>query len=185
MKNSLFESMTVPLRLAVLMWLIFFFEFTYSYDFAYTFGLYPRSITGLIGIIFSPLLHGSYGHLISNTVPFLVLGTLLFWMYPRVANEVFLSIYFLTGVMVWVVARPSIHLGASGIVYGLASFLIFAGFFRRKFKLMLLSVVVLFFYGGIFYGVLPGSPQVSWESHLMGAVVGFWAAQNTGIKKKY
>ncbi|MDX1630208.1 MAG: rhomboid family intramembrane serine protease, partial [Fulvivirga sp.] len=93
-----------------------------------------------------------------------------------VASAVFVRCYFVTNMLVWLLARPSIHIGASGLVYGLASFLIFFGLFRRDLGSLFISLVVILLYGGIFYGVLPSNPLVSWESHFFGAAVGFWTA---------
>lgn len=160
------------------MWAALLFEYTYRIDFAY-FGIWPRSIRGLIGIVTSPLLHGSLQHLASNTIPLLFLGTMLYMFYDRIATRVFLQCYFLTGVLVWIFARPAFHIGASGLIYGLASFLIFFGIFRKDFKSLLISLLIMFIYGGLFYGVLPSTTGVSWESHLLGGVVGFFNAVRT------
>ncbi len=160
------------------MWAVLLFEYTYRIDFAY-FGIWPRSIRGLIGIVTSPLLHGSLQHLASNTIPLLFLGTMLYMFYDRIATRVFLQCYFLTGVLVWIFARPAFHIGASGLIYGLASFLIFFGIFRKDFKSLLISLLIMFIYGGLFYGVLPSTTGVSWESHLLGGVVGFFNAVRT------
>jgi membrane associated rhomboid family serine protease len=92
--------------------------------------------------------------------------------YPLIASRVFLSCYFITGILVWCFARPTFHIGASGLIYGLASFLMFYGLFRKDFKSLLISIIIVLLYGSIFYGVLPSQPNVSWESHLMGALVG-------------
>src|SRR5206468_3667499 len=131
---------------------------------------------GLIGVFFAPLLHGSFVHLFSNTFPLLILGSTMYFFYPRAGNRIFFFSYFITDILVWVFARPSIHIGASGIVYGIAFFLFFIGFFRKDFISVAISVITVFFYGGIVFGVLPGQPFVSWETHLIGAFVGLSCA---------
>ena len=157
-----------------LMWLAFTIDLSFFELSSY--GIRPRTIPGLIGILAAPLLHGNIPHLISNTFPLLFLGTTLFFFYDRIAKYVFYHVYVVTGLLVWIFARPSIHIGASGLIYGLASFLIFFGLFRRDIRSLVISLVIIFFYGTIFYGVLPTQPGVSWESHLMGAIVGGWNA---------
>ncbi|MGB3587615.1 MAG: rhomboid family intramembrane serine protease [Tunicatimonas sp.] len=180
--QSISSSMLVPARLVFLMWGTFVLDQLYPIDLA-MFGVLPRTIRGLIGIITAPLLHGSVAHLVSNTMPVLILGTVLYMFYRRVATQVFLQCYFFTGILVWLFARTSIHIGASGLIYGLAFFLIFFGLFQRDFKSLLISIVILIFYGGIFYGVLPTQSYVSWESHLLGGLIGFLNAVNAGTRR--
>lgn len=169
------SGLVPPLRLCFFMWLVFTIEFYTAISFS-NLGIYPRSISGLIGVFTAPLIHGNFNHLISNTIPLLVLGGSIFFFYPRIATRVFLQCYFFTNILVWVFARPFIHIGASGLVYALASFLIFFGFFKRNFKSVLISVVIIFFYGGLVYGIFPFDDRISWESHLMGAIVGIVTA---------
>ena len=169
------RSFVVPLRFAVLIWMIFFFEVTFKVNLG-VLGIFPRSLFGLLGILFGPLIHGDLLHLVSNTFPILFLGTALFMFYDRIAGNVFFHCYFTTGILVWLFARPAIHIGASGLIYGLAFFFIFFGIFRKDLKSIFLSFVVLVLYGGIFYGILPNQPGVSWESHLLGGIVGVMSA---------
>lgn len=184
MANSQFiAGLNVPLRLVFLMWGIFFLEGYFDIDLG-VFGIWPRRIFGLIGIFASPMLHGSVMHLVSNTVPLLFLGMTLFYFYDRVARQVFFHCYFTTGFLVWVFARPSIHIGASGLIYGLASFLVFFGIFRKDFKSLFISALIIFVYGSMVYGVFPSQPGVSWESHLLGAIVGAVTAMVIARKKK-
>jgi membrane associated rhomboid family serine protease len=175
-RSSLFSSSVVPLRIVFLMWLLFTLEAYYGWPLS-AFGIVPRTWPGLVGIVMSPLLHGNIFHLISNTVPLLFLGSVLYFFYPRLAPTVFFRAYFWTNLLVWLFARPhSIHIGASGIVYALAFFLIFFGIFYRDFRSLIITVVVFLLYGGVFYGILPGDPHVSWESHFAGALVGIGSA---------
>jgi membrane associated rhomboid family serine protease len=153
------------------MWLIFTIQNALQLNLG-IFGIEPRTTLGLVGIITSPMIHGNALHIASNTVPLLFLGWALFFFYPQIGKPVFYFCYFGTNVLIWLFARPSIHIGASGLVYGLAAFLIFFGIFKRDIKSIAISAVVILLYGGLVYGLLPNQPGVSWESHLFGAVIG-------------
>lgn len=174
---------SLPLRLCFLMWLLFTIEMYVGLDLGYL-GILPRNLSGLIGVVTAPLIHGNVNHLVSNSIPVLVLGGTLFFFYPQIAQSVFLKAYFFTGLLVWVFGRPFYHIGASGIVYALASFLVFNGLFHRNFKSVLISLVVLIFYGGMAYGLVVLDSRISWESHLMGAIVGFAAAIFESFKRR-
>lgn len=184
MSQSWFGSSVVPFRLVFLMWAAFYLEFSFGIPLSF-FGIVPLTLQGLIGIFTGPMLHGSLNHLISNTVPLLFLGTVLFFFYERIAGTVFFRAYFWTNILVWIFGRQEAnHIGASGVVYGLAFFLIFFGIFRRDFLSMLISLVVILLYGGVIYGVLPTDPRVSWESHFSGALVGIYTAIQLSSRKK-
>lgn len=137
-------------------------------------GILPRTLKGTIGIITGPLIHGDIFHLISNTLPILLLGILLFYFYHRIAVEIFIWIYLVTGFWTWILARNAYHIGASGIVYGMASFLFFGGIIRKSKQLMTVSGIIILLYGGFLYGIFPDfvEADVSWESHALGALVG-------------
>ncbi len=171
MKKQIF----IPLSFLFTIWVVNIFQFVYRLDFGYL-GIYPRDTTTLFGIFTSPIIHGSWGHLLSNSIPLLVLGLLLFFTYERIAIWVWTFNYFLTGLMVWLFARDSYHIGASGIVYGLASFLLFIGFFRMDIKSIAVSSGVALFYGGMVWGIFPLERGISWESHLFGGIVGLLLA---------
>lgn len=179
--RSIIGSSVVPFRVVFLMWLVFFLEI-YGWPLG-NLGIHPRTLSGLIGIATAPLIHGNLSHLISNTVPLIFLGSTLFFFYHRIAGSVFFRSYFWTNILVWLFARPANHIGASGVVYALAFFLIFFGIFRRDAISILISVLTLLLYGGVFYGVLPTDPVVSWESHLAGALVGITSAVTFSSKK--
>lgn len=182
--SSIFGSAVMPLRVIFLMWAVFYLELILHLPLS-VFGIVPRTPFGLIGILTAPFLHGSFLHLVSNTVPLLFLGTIVFFFYARIGNEVFLRAFLWTNVLVWLFARGEAnHIGASGLVYGLAFFLIFFGFFRRDFLSIFISIIVLLLYGGIFYGILPTDPRVSWESHFAGALVGISTAITYSKKKQ-
>lgn len=170
-----------PLRLCFFMWLIFTIGFYFKLDFGFL-GIHPLHLRGLIGVFTAPLIHGNFQHLLSNTLPLLILGVSLFFFYPRVAERVFLYGYFFTNLLVWFFGRPFYHIGASGLIYALASFLVLYGVFKQNFKTLLISAIVIFMYGGMTYSVFSFDERISWESHLMGAIVGgvsaFILAQN-------
>lgn len=153
------------------MWLIYFVEIQFGIEFS-VFGILPRELMGLIGIVFSPLIHGSIIHLVSNTLPVLFLGVTLYFFYGVIARDVFLFCYFGTGILVWLFGRSSFHIGASGMIYGMASFLFISGMVRTEFRSLIIAIVVAVTYGGLVYGVLPTIPHISWETHLFGALVG-------------
>ncbi|MCU4158108.1 rhomboid family intramembrane serine protease [Carboxylicivirga sp. A043] len=137
-------------------------------------GIKPMSIIGLPGILLSPLVHSDWGHFFANAVPLFVLGTSLFYFYRGISVKVFVFIYLLTGIWVWLGARDAWHIGASGVIYGLAAFLIVGGFIRNYIPLMAISLMVIFLYGGMIWGIFPLKWDVpySWESHLWGSVAG-------------
>ena len=180
---SYFGSSVVAIRLVFLMWLTYSIEYFYGFNFVFL-GIKPRSIEGIPGIIFAPIIHGSLYHLISNTLPLLFLGTTLFFFYQWIGRIVFLRCYFITNILVWIFSpRPTYHIGASGLIYGLAAFLVVFGLLRKNVVSLFISIIVILLYGGIFYGVLPGDPQISWESHLAGALVGTVTAFNLAQKR--
>ena len=182
--TSFFGSSVVPFRLVFIMWLAFSIQFFYGIDLGFL-GIKPRSISGISGILTAPMIHGNLSHVISNTLPLLFLGSILFFFYERIGGKVFFRCYFYTNILVWLLSpRASYHIGASGLIYGLSAFLIFFGLLRRDFVSLLISLAILFIYGGIFYGVLPTDPHISWESHLAGALVGTVTAFNLADKKR-
>lgn len=137
-------------------------------------GIKPLSVNGLIGVILAPLVHSDWEHFFANAVPLFVLGTTLFYFYRGIAFRVFVFIYLLTGFWVWLGGRDAWHIGASGVIYGLAAFLIVGGFIRNYIPLMAISLMVIFLYGGMIWGIFPLKWDVpySWESHLWGSVAG-------------
>ncbi|MEQ9297287.1 MAG: rhomboid family intramembrane serine protease [Cyclobacteriaceae bacterium] len=173
-------NLTPTLRMTFLLWLTFSIQFYLGTDLGFL-GIYPRHFSGLLGVITGPLVHGDWVHLMSNTFPFLFLSGAIYLFYPKIANQVFIQCYLITGLLVWVFGRSFYHIGISGVVYGLAFFLISLGLFRKDFKSLLISIITISIYGGLIYGLLPEDTYVSWESHLMGAIVGVGTAM--GIAK--
>lgn len=171
----LYTSVFMPLVFVALMWLVKIFEALTEHSLV-TYGIYPLTLTGLRGIIFSPFIHGDWNHLISNSLPFLILGFLMLFNYRKVAFKAFIFIYLASGFMLWLTGRPAYHIGASNLVYGFAFFLFFSGVFRKDIQSMALSLFVVFLYGGIVWGLLPLDWHISWEGHLMGGVAGAFMA---------
>ncbi len=136
------------------------------------FGIYPGKLSGLIGIPLAPLIHGSFAHLIANTLPLFILGTTIFHIYPRSAIHAIPIIYLLSGIGVWIFARPSYHIGASGLTYGMMFFIFFIGVLRQDRLPIALSMLVFFLYGGMIWGLLPHDPKISFEYHFFGAMTG-------------
>ena len=168
-------SLIVPMRFVFLMFAVFTVEQYAGMDFGFL-GIYPLSIEGLIGIFTAPLVHGSAQHLLSNALPLLILGGILFYFYDGIATRVFLQCYFFTNILARALGRPFYHIGASGLVYGLALFLISFGFFQRNIRSILISAGTIMLYGGLVYTVFPLDERVSYESHLFGAISGLVTA---------
>lgn len=169
--KTIVGSAIVPFRIVFLMWLFFTADFVYDISFL-TYGIIPRTLVGLVGIASAPVLHGNLQHLLSNTFPLLFLGATLFYFYPHIAKKVFLSSYVLVNILVWIFGRYMIHIGASGLIYGIAAFLIFLGLFRRDMKSLIISLIIALVYGYMIYGLIPQGPKMSWEMHVAGALVG-------------
>jgi membrane associated rhomboid family serine protease len=135
-------------------------------------GLRPRELDGLIGIITYPLLHADWKHITDNSITAFVLLLGLFSFYGRVAWGVVGWSWVMSGVWIWIAARGGNHIGFSGVIYALAAFIFFSGVVRKHYRLMSLSLVVVFLYGSMIWGVLPIQPGISWEGHLFGAIAG-------------
>jgi len=136
------------------------------------FGLRPRSVPGLIGVLSAPLLHGGFAHLFSNTAPLLVAMTSILYLYPRSAVRAIPVIWLGSGLLAWTIGRPTLHFGASGFIYGLLAFVFVSGLLRLDLRSVAVSAVVWFLYGSMVWGVLPIRPGMSWELHLSGAILG-------------
>ena len=171
------QSILFAVGFTALLWLIRTIEWSASLDLG-VFGILPRTPLGMVGIITAPLVHGTFLHLLSNTFPLILLLIATFYFYNKIALEVFLWIYLITGFWVWVAARQAYHIGASGIVYGLAAFLLFSGIFRKDIRSVIVAVAIAFLYNGMLQGLLPNANQqnVSWESHLLGSVAGMFCS---------
>jgi len=161
----------IALGFVALIWLIQLWNWGLGLELE-RFGVRPREWVGLPGILFAPLLHGGFAHLAANSLPLLVLGTGMLHLYPNSALKVIPWVYLGPGIAVWLFARPSVHVGASGLVYGLVSYIFAAGLIRRDKRAIAASLLVCFLYGASVWGVLPILPGVSWETHLAAALIG-------------
>lgn len=138
----------------------------------YKFGLLPRNLTGVKGIFLAPLIHSDFNHLINNSISIYILLVALVYFYKDLWYKIFFQSWLLSGIMVWIGARQNYHIGCSGLVYALASFIFFSGVFRKNTNLMAVSLLVVFIYGGMIWGVLPIFHKISWEYHLFGGITG-------------
>ena len=167
-----FDTLIIPLLFVFIMWFVFFVEITFGHDFT-KYGIYPRSFFGLRGVIFSPFIHSTSKHLYNNTMPILILSTALFYFYKNISWKVLLFGWILSGFLTWLIGRTSYHIGASGLIYVLVSFILFKGLFTHNLRLIALSLVVVFVYGSMFWYVLPiAEERISWEGHLAGFISG-------------
>ena len=155
----------------VCIWIVHIYSLLADIELSYL-GIYPREVDGLVGIITAPLIHKDWEHLFSNSAPLLVSMTIIHYFYKRVALSSFFLIYLLTGCAVWMFGRSVYHIGASGVVYGLISFIFWSGVFRRNIKSIVLALIVTILYVGYLEGIVPFQEGISWESHLLGLIVG-------------
>lgn len=174
-KKKFKKGLLIAFSLLIIIWLVKIFELSSGISFVH-FGVLPRNISGLIGIVLFPFIHSGFEHLISNSFPILLLVTAIFYFYPTSSLKVLIIIYFLSGALLWIIGRESYHIGASAVVYGLVTFVFFSGIIRWDRRSIVLSLLVTFLYGGFTWGVLPIDESVSWEGHLSGALVGLLCA---------
>ncbi len=174
-KKRLLRSLIVPAVLLGIIWLVKLYEIIFHADFS-DYGIIPQTITGLRGIIFAPLLHADASHAFANSAPLFILTAALFYYYGRKAAGVFVWSWLITGFWVWVFAKDTgCHIGASGVVYALAAFHFAGGVLRREPRMMAFSLLVVFLYGGLVWGLYPDfwpEKNISWQSHLLGMVAG-------------
>jgi membrane associated rhomboid family serine protease len=174
-KKKFYHSLIFPAFFLFLIWFIRFTEVGLEVSFV-RYGVFPQKWNGLLGILTSPLIHANLKHLADNSVPVFVLSLAIFYFYREIAYKIFFIIYFVSGLLVWFVGREAYHIGASGLIYGFASFLFFSGVIRKNINLLAISLLVIFLYGSLIWGILPYDYQISWESHLMGAITGIAVA---------
>lgn len=165
------EVLTVPLFLVIIIWVIYYIEIRFGLNFN-KLGIYPRSIVGFRGVFFSHFIHSSTIHLFNNSVPLFVLTGALMYFYRRVAFKVLVYGSLLAGILTWCIGRESYHIGISGVIYVLFSFILFSGILKKHFRLIALSLIVIFLYGSMIWYVLPIKEGMSWEGHLSGFLVG-------------
>jgi membrane associated rhomboid family serine protease len=177
-----------PILFVILIWLIFWLEFRFNIDLK-SFGIQPRTLEGLSGIIFSPFLHSSLEHLFNNSIPLFLLSSAIFFFYRTISWKIIFLGILLSGLLTWIIGRDSTHIGASGLIYVLISFIFFKGIISKNFNLMALSLIVVFIYGGTIWYIFPIKSNMSWEGHLSGFIIGILLAllfkKNTPINKVY
>jgi len=165
------DFMLKPLILLILIWIVFTIDTLFQLK-LYEFGVFPQRWQSLLGILLSPILHGDITHIGNNSIPLFVLLSAIYFFYPRNAKPVLWISWILSGVMVWLFARESYHIGASGLIYAFASFIFFSGLLRSNANLLALSLLIVFLYGGLVWGLAPIEERVSYEGHISGGIIG-------------
>lgn len=191
-KTRLIGAAAIPLILLILMWVVEFIQYAFGINF-FELGVHPLHWDGLPGILLMPFIHSGVKHLMANSLPFLILGTALFYFYRGISLKVLIGIWILSGIWVWFGGRgDSWHIGVSGVIYGLSSFLFFSGLIRKDNRLAALALVVAFLYGSMIWGIFPDffpDKNISWEGHLGGLVAGiilaFYYRKSGPQRKRY
>lgn len=169
-----FEELKTVFTLIVIMWVGFFLSLSFPIN---RFGIIPRQIHGLYGIFLAPFLHGSLSHILMNTTSLLTFGFIYAMVKAKDTLKTCLWIIIFSGFFTWLIGRPAVHIGASGLVFGLYGYLVAHGWYSKKFIAFFTSFALIFVYGGILFGLLPGRPQISWEAHLFGFLGGIALAR--------
>ena len=164
-------TFTIPILALLSIWLVYTIEIGFGFNFN-KFGIYPKTIVGLRGILFSPFIHSDIKHIVSNSVPLFVMLGSLYFFYHKIAHKVLIFGIIVSGLLTWLIARPANHIGASGVIYFLVSFIFFSGILRKYYRLIALSLTVVFLYGSMIWYVLPVEERISWEGHLAGFLTG-------------
>ena len=165
----------LPMMAVLSIWTVYWFEIKYQVNFNH-YGVFPRTLKGLRGIVLSPFIHSSVEHLYNNTIPIAVLTASLAYFYRSIVFRVLLWGVLLSGAITWGIGRPSYHIGASGLIYVLVSFVFFKGILSKYYRLVALSLVVVFIYGSLLWYIFPVEEGISWEGHLGGFVTGLFLA---------
>jgi membrane associated rhomboid family serine protease len=176
----------IPILYVVGIWFVYWVEIYFNINFN-EYGVLPRDLIGLRGVVFTHFIHSDAKHLFNNSIPLFVLLLSIFYFYRDIAYKVLLVGGLLSGLLTWFIARDSYHIGASGIVYLLFSFIFFSGIIRKHYRLVALSFMVIFLYGSMIWYVLPIKDGMSWEGHLSGLLIGLFFAvfyRNKGLTKK-
>ncbi|MGJ8713704.1 MAG: rhomboid family intramembrane serine protease [Maribacter stanieri] len=166
----------IPLMAMILIWVVYWVELVIGVNFN-EMGVKPRTLLGLRGVVLSPFIHGSLEHLYNNTIPLGILLSALWYFYRDVAWKVLVYGILLSGLITWLIGRTSFHIGASGFIYVLASFIFFKGIFSSHFRLVALSLIVVFIYGSMLWYIFPVKDGMSWEGHLAGFLTGLFLAK--------
>lgn len=170
--NQKFRFLIIPVSFVLLLWIVFGFDYLFELDLA-RFAIEPRTQSGLLGVLLFPVLHGSLDHIVANSTSVVVLLAATRYIFPNIFLRVFFISYLVPGLLTWIIGRPALHLGASGMIYALVVFLFISGVIRVNRYLLATSMLVVFVYGSLFWGIFPIAHSVSWEGHLSGAFTGF------------
>ena len=182
-------ALKVSLCFVLLIWIVALLDWGLELDLT-RFGVRPGSLSGVPGGLVAPLLHGDFSHLISNSLPLLVLATGMLYLYPQSSFKVIPAVYLGPGFAVWLFGRPTLHIGASGLIYGLAMYILVSGVIRRDTRAVSASMLVFFLYGTLLWGLLPSHSNISWETHLIAALIGlvlavFFRRIDVPLRKRY
>ncbi len=185
-KYRLLKTAKFPLIFIIIIWAVKLIELSLETTFV-EYGVLPRKLSGIKGIIFSPFIHKDIKHLLNNSIPILILGSSLCFFYKKNYKIIFPLLFIISGVFLWCLGRMNPHIGASGIIYALASFIFFSGIISKNKNLSALSLIVIFIYGSLFWGLFPTHQEISWEGHLSGFISGLilsWFFRNDLPKRK-
>lgn len=174
-KKNIFNALFFPILFLIIIWSVKIIEHVFDLSFV-NYGILPQKVSGLTGILLYPFIHKDFTHLINNSYPILILGGILFRFYKKIALQSFIWLFLISGFWLWIIGRPGFHIGASGIIYSLAGFLFLSGIIRRHRRLSAISLLVVFLYGSMIWGLLPIKSTVSWEGHLSGFLAGLLVA---------
>ena len=180
-KKRIWLALLPALVIVSFVWLVFLLNYSGLFGDRFSqWGIRPGDINGLKGIIFSPFIHTTFSHLLSNTLPLIILIWFLFYFYSNIATFVFITLWLLSGIITWLIGRGATHVGASGLVFAILFFLFFSGLFRKHIPLVAVSLIVAFIYGSTVWSIFPVTelvdPSISWEGHLSGAISGLLLA---------
>ncbi len=165
----------IPLLAVLSIWTVYWFEIRFQVNYN-DYGIYPRTLKGIQGVVLSPFIHGSVEHLYNNTIPLAILTASLVYFYRNIAFKVLLWGILISGFITWLIGRPSYHIGASGLIYVLVSFVFFKGIISKHYRLVALSLIVVFIYGSTLWYIFPVKDGISWEGHLGGFITGLFLA---------
>jgi membrane associated rhomboid family serine protease len=185
-KNKIVNAVFYPILFVLFIGLIHFIQFVFNLDF-YWLGIYPQKLSAIGGVVSSVLVHGNFNHLFNYAITLLILGSALFYFYKPIALKVVVWVVLMGGFWTWVMARESYHIGASGLIYGLFSFLLLSGFIRLNKQLISLSFFVVIVYGSMVWGIFPVKLNISYEAHFWGFVSGIILAifyRKQGLQKE-
>ncbi|SNR17093.1 rhomboid family intramembrane serine protease [Tenacibaculum jejuense] len=178
--------LTIPILFIFIIWFVYWIEIRFGFNFN-RLGVLPRTLKGIRGVFLSHFIHSDTKHLFNNSVPLIVLLMSLFYFYKEVGTKLLIYGGLLTGILTWSIGREAYHFGASGIVYLLFSFIFFSGIIRKHFRLVAMSLIVIFLYGSMIWYLFPIEEGISWEGHTAGFIVGLFFAyryRNIGIVKE-